>query len=219
MGRLAKADTRTVLERAHRDQVREAIPPAERAAPEAGAFNVLILFNLEAAFDEGHAILGLGPVDGPIQTYSYYRHGNALRAPALMADLRQPMTFRDLTEASGWIVHGQPGNYWNEHVNAALAMACEASAYERIHSYAEGVREHPGTYDLVTHNCLGFVEDALREGGMRLVTHSGRPLHSIVPKDAFEDAMAVRGAMRFGAWKYWFPRTPAPSNGLPSIPD
>lgn len=61
---------------------------------------MFLLFNLEAAWDEGHCILALGPVGGPLQTYSYYRHSSQLEAPGIMADLREPMTFAELQERS-----------------------------------------------------------------------------------------------------------------------
>lgn len=114
---LKEAETRETLRRCHADQQREALLPAAWTKPPANSYNVFLLFNLEAAWDEGHCILALGPVGGPLQTYSYYRHSSQLEAPGIMADLREPMTFAELQERSGWIVHGQPGNWWNEHVN------------------------------------------------------------------------------------------------------
>lgn len=219
MSEFSKVDTELTLRHAREDQRREAIPDADQTPPPPGSFNVFLLFNLEAAFDEGHAVLALGPVDGPIETYSFYRQGNAVKAPAEMACLRAPEPFGAIEAASGWIIHGQPGNFWNEHMDAALALWCDRAAYEAVRACAEERRQRPGTYNLVTFNCLGFVEEALRAGGIRLVTRDGRDLHTIVPKDAFEDVTAVTGAHRFGAWKYWFPVTPPPKNGLRSIPD
>ena len=221
MNRLSHEDMRLTLQHAHENQRAETIPVSQQQAVPGHWFNAFVLFNLEAAFDEGHAILALGPIGGPLETYSFYRQGNAVEAPALMACLREPMTFVDLQKASGWLVHGNPGNYWNEHVNAALAVAFPQSTYDPIHAFAEATRKNPGTYNLITHNCLHFVEEALAAGNVRIETHSGRELHTIVPKDAFKDARTVSGdhAERFAAWKYWFPRSAAPENGLRVIPD
>lgn len=51
---------------------------------------MFLLFNLEAAWDEGPLHPGAGPVGAPLQTYSYYRHSSQLEAPGIMADLKEP---------------------------------------------------------------------------------------------------------------------------------
>ena len=219
MGEFSKGDTELTLRHAHIDQLDEAVPDGAQTPPPPGSFNVFLLFNLEVAFDEGHTILGLGPVGDPIETYSFYREGNAVKAPAKMACLRRPEPFAAIEKASGWITHGQPGNWWNEHVDAAVALWCDRAAHEAVRSYAEGRCRNPGTYDLVTFNCLTFADAALAAGGIGLTTRDGRALRTIVPKDAFEDVDGVTGAHPFGAWKYWFPLAPAPKNAFRSIPD
>lgn len=216
---LKARETEENLRRCHAVQQREARPVAEWATVPPGSFNVFLLFNLEAAWDEGHCILALGPVDGPFQTYSYYRHSTKIEAPGLMANLRQPMTFAELARTSGWIVHGQPGNWWNEHVNCAIALACDQRTFEGVRAYAEARKKDPGTYNLVTYNCLTFCDDALRAGGVRLTVRDERPLRTIVPKDAFREISGVEGAEPFEAWKYWFPLGTPPANGLRSIQD
>lgn len=212
-------DTDEALKHSHDDQMREAIPHAEQQVPPQGSYAAYVLFNLEAADAEGHAILAIGPVGGSLETYSFYRPGTQKEAPAIMACLRDPMTFTQIENASGWIVHGQPGNWWNEHVNAALALWCDDSAYQAIRECAEKTRKNPGTYNLITRNCITFVEEALEAGGVALVDEAGLKLKSIVPKDAFRKAKGTRGAQKLGAWKYWFPITTAPDNGLRSISD
>lgn len=207
------------LAKSHADQQREAIPAAQQAAVPTGAYSIYILFNLEAADGEGHAILALGPAGGPLMSYSFYRHGKALDAPALMACLEQPETFAQIQEDSGWIIHGQPGNEWNEHLNAALAIWCDKEAYEPVAAFAEAKRANPGTYNLVTYNCVNFVEEALAKGGIHLTMHNGKPLHTFIPKDAFRGAAGVEGAQPLGQWKYWFDLGEAPQNGLRTISD
>lgn len=220
MGERLKAwETEENLRRCHEVQQREARPATEWAPVPPGSFNVFILFNLEAAWDEGHCILALGPVGGPFQTYSYYRHSTKIEAPGIMADLRDPMTFAELQQRSGWIVHGQPGNWWNEHVNCAIALACDKRAFEGVRAYAEQRRRHTGTYNLVTYNCLTFCDEALAAGGIRLTVRDGRPLRTIIPKDAFREVDGACGAEPFEAWKYWFPLGTPPDNGLRSIQD
>lgn len=216
---LKEAETRETLRRCHANQQREALLPAAWTKPPANSYNVFLLFNLEAAWDEGHCILALGPVSGPLQTYSYYRHSSQLEAPGIMADLREPMTFAELQERSGWIVHGQPGNWWNEHVNCAIALWCDEATFRAVQACAEDRRAHTGTYNLITYNCLTFCDEALAAGGIHLLTESGRELHTIIPKDAFRDVDRVEGAHPFEAWKYWFPLGEPPSNGLRTIQD
>ena len=216
---LKEAETRETLRRCHANQQREALLPAAWTKPPANSYNVFLLFNLEAAWDEGHCILALGPVGGPLQTYSYYRHSSQLEAPGIMADLKEPMTFAELRERSGWIVHGQPGNWWNEHVNCAIALWCDEATFRAVQACAEDRRAHTGTYNLITYNCLTFCDEALAAGGIHLLTESGRELHTIVPKDAFRDVDRVEGAHPFEAWKYWFPLGEPPSNGLRTIQD
>ena len=166
--RIKTEETERNLRECHEVQQCEARPRAAWEPVSAGSFNVFLLFNLEAAWDEGHCILALGPVDGPLETYSYYRHSTKLEAPGIMACLRDPMTFAALEQASGWIVHGEPGNWWNEHVNCAIALVCDEVSFNGVRAYAEQRRQHPGTYNLVTYNCLTFCDDALRAGGIRL---------------------------------------------------
>lgn len=207
------------LRHCHAVQQKEARSQVEWTPVPPGSYNVFLLFNLEAAWDEGHCILALGPVDGPFQTYSYYRHSTKVQAPGIMASLRQPMTFAELQEASGWIVHGQPGNWWNEHVNCAIALTCGESAFEGVCAFAEARKKDTGTYNLITYNCLTFCDDALKSGGICLTTRDGRPLHTVIPKDAFREVDGVKGAEPFEAWKYWFPLGTTPRNGLRSIQD
>lgn len=63
---LKEAETRETLRRCHANQQREALLPAAWTKPPANSCNVFLLFNLEAAWDEGHCILALGPVGGPL---------------------------------------------------------------------------------------------------------------------------------------------------------
>lgn len=113
----------------------------------------------------------------------------------------------------------QPGNWWNEHVNCAIALWCDEVAFRAVQACAEDRRAHTGTYNLITYNCLTFCDEALAAGGIHLLTESGRELHTIVPKDAFRDVDRVEGAHPFEAWKYWFPLGEPPSNGLRTIQD
>lgn len=211
--------TEHTLEYAHELQQREALEAAEWDAAPADAYCAFMLFNLEAADDMGHCILALGPVGGELETYSFYRHGTKTKAPALMACLRDPMTFDQLREANGWVIHGQPGNYWNEHVNAAIAMWCNKATYEKARAFAQAKKASPGEYDLITCNCLTFVDEALSEAGISLLGKHDGHIRTIIPKEAFFDIDAVQGAHRFEAWKYWFNVTKAPDNGLRSISD
>lgn len=219
MSTLARDYIEDDLAKSHENQQREAIPAPRQTPPPAGAYSIYVLFNLEAADGEGHAILALGPEGGPLTTYSFYRQGKALEAPALMACLEHPETFAQIQEDSGWIIHGQPGNEWNEHVNAALALWCDKEAYGPVADFAELKRTTPGTYNLVTYNCVNFVEEALAKGSIHLTMRNGKPLHTFIPKDAFRGAAGVRGAHLLGQWKYWFDLGEAPRNGLRTISD
>lgn len=95
---LKEAETRETLRRCHANQQREALLPAAWTKPPANSYNVFLLFNLEAAWDEGHCILALGPVGGPLQTYSYYRHSSQLEAPGHHG---RPQGAHDLRRAAG----------------------------------------------------------------------------------------------------------------------
>ena len=151
-GDYVKGFSLDILDRSHADQQSEEIPKQLQTPAPSDAFSVYLLFNLEAAYDFGHVILALGPMDGALETYSFYRQGTAIKAPALMACLEHPLTFAQIEASSGWIVHGQPGNYWNEHVNAALALWCTKEAFDQIRAFAEAKRADPGVYDLFSYN-------------------------------------------------------------------
>ena len=125
-----------------------------------------------------------------------------------MACLERPLTFAQIEASSGWIVHGQPGNYWNEHVNAALALWCTKEAFGKIQAFAEEKRADPGVYDLFSYNCLTFVIEALARGGVSLEVESGKRLRTFIPRNAFRRVSQVTGAHKLGAWKYWFPLAP-----------
>ncbi|NEG69175.1 hypothetical protein [Bifidobacterium choloepi] len=224
MSRLLTRRERRELKREHADQERESYDLADETQRDEQIpddyCNVYLLFNLEAAVAEGHTVLGLtDKLNGPMTTYSFYRHGNKLRAPGLMAQLEHPETLDDLDQASGWLIQGNPGNYWNEHMNAALSFAVPPAAMRPIKAYADKATANPPEYDLVKYNCLTFAMDALKKGGVTLEAISGRDLHTIIPKDAFEDIIGAEGAEPYGKWKYWFPNTEAPKNGLTTIPD
>ena len=83
---LKARETEENLRRCHAVQQREARPVAEWATVPPGSFNVFLLFNLEAAWDEGHCILALGPVDGPFQTSPNLRElpaGSSTASPGI----------------------------------------------------------------------------------------------------------------------------------------
>lgn len=218
-GDYVKGFSLDILDRSHADQQREEIPKQLQTPTPADAFSVFLLFNLEAAYDFGHVILALGPMDGALETYSFYRQGTAIKAPALMACLEHPLTFAQIEASSGWIVHGQPGNYWNEHVNAALALWCMKKSFDQIRAFAEEKRANPGVYDLFSYNCLTFVIEALAQGGVSLEVGSGKRLRTFIPRGAFRRVSQVAGAHKLGAWKYWFPLAQPPENGLRTISD
>ena len=50
----------------------------------------------------------------------------------------------------------QPGNWWNEHVNCAIALWCDEVTFRAVQACAEDRRAHTGTYNLITYNCLTF---------------------------------------------------------------
>ena len=89
----------------------------------------------------------------------------------------------------------QPGNWWNEHVNCAIALWCDEATFRAVQACAEDRRAHTGTYNLITYNCLTFCDEALAAGGIHLLTESGRELHTIVPTDAFRDVDRVEDAV------------------------
>ena len=212
-------ETKHTLAHAHEVQQRDAAPEASWDVASPSAYCIFMLFNLEAADDEGHCILALGPADGPLETYSYYRHSSKIEAPGIMACLKEPMSFRQLCYGNGWIVHGQPGNYWNEHVNVAIGMWCDEEAYAKARAYAQAKKADTGMYNLVTYNCLTFVDEALEHAGIHLTTKRGKPVRTFIPKDAFFEIDGVDGAHKFESWKFWFDVTKPPENGLRSIND
>lgn len=216
---LKTKETEDTLARSKRDQEKECIPQTEWVQPPSDAYGIYILFNLEAAYDEGHAILALGPIGGNLETYSYYRHSSKVIAPGIMACLMEPMTFKQIIDDSGWILHGQKGNYWNEHMNAALAMWTNLDSYARVREAAEKRKADNGMYDLVTNNCITFVEEALAAGGIKLLKRDDDQTHTFIPKDAFRKIRDVEGAYKLDAWKYWFEITDPPKNGFRSIMD
>lgn len=207
------------LRHEHHDEEHQQLAPDQQADIPAGYDNVFLLFNMEAAFAEGHCVLGLGPVNGNIMTYSFYREGNQFKAPGKMACLKQPEPFNTLVQDHGWLIHGQQGNWWNEHMNAALALAVSHEDYELIEQYAQQCRNTPPEYDLVSFNCLTFALNALERGHVELTTADGSDLHTIVPRDAFDKIDGTHGAIRYGQWKYWFDNVPAPHNQYRTIPD
>ena len=73
----------------------------------------------------------------------------------------------------------RPGNWWNEHVNCAIALWCDEATFRAVQACAEDRRAHTGTYNLITYNCLTFCDEALAAGGIHLLTESGRELHTI----------------------------------------
>ncbi|EFA22224.1 hypothetical protein BIFGAL_04321 [Bifidobacterium gallicum DSM 20093 = LMG 11596] len=210
---------RVDLDREHRIQQHDAIPADEQVQVPDDYYNAFLFFNMQAAWLEGHCVLGLGRVNGPITTYSFYRHGSAVRAPGKVAVIKDPEPFNQIQQAQGWIIHGAPGNYWNEHMDAALAMAFAPESYDSIHAYVEQLCANPPAYDLLEFNCYTAAHDALREGGIELVTRGDMDYHTVIPRDAFMYVTDVKGAVRFGDWKYWFPVCPAPKNSFPIIPD
>ena len=106
-GDYVKGFSLDILDRSHADQQREEIPEQLQTPAPSDAFSVFLLFNLEAAYDFGHVILALRSMDGALETYSFYRQGIAVKAPALMACLERPLTFAQIEASSGWIVHGR----------------------------------------------------------------------------------------------------------------
>lgn len=215
---MATAFTRSLIRRslkgAHATQrAKVAIPPLPAPA-HGGGYNVFLFFNLESVMGLGHTILGYGPVGEPIETFSFYRHSKKVVAPAEIASLYRPERFDDIVKAGGWFTHGNDGRFWNEHMSCCLAIECSESAYRGMRNYLEALRANPGTYNLITRNCVHIALEALAAGSMDLDTVTGRDLNPVIPRTVFHDVSSVVGARKFAFWAYWFPCCKAPDNGF-----
>lgn len=218
MGKFINYETRRRLDHAHEDQEEVVISTKDIDSSDL-TWNVFIFFNMQAAFSLGHAMLGLGKINDPIESFSYYRPGNKPVAPGYVACLLESMTFQDIIDASGWIKQGVPGDYWNEHLDSCIAMQCSEKQGQMMLDFAHDTVENPGTYNLVSNNCLHFIQDALAKVNIVLTTKSGKQIHTIIPNAIFDDVVGVKGAKRYGKWKYWFPISEPPHNGLRTITD
>ncbi len=198
----------------YRIQQEEMIPLANQAELSPNECIVFVLFNLESVWGFGHSILGLCENGKPVQTYSFYRRSHRIIAPAKVATLAVSITFNDLLERSGWITHGISGDIWNEHMTSCMAMSCSKQQYELMLNFAEKIKAHPGTYRLITRNCIHFVQQALRAGGITFELPNGRELSTFIPKHAFDRVVYAGGAKPFGEWKYWFKYASPPDNGF-----
>jgi hypothetical protein len=186
--------------------------PGSRPSPSPqNKYLAVLLFNLTAAFDEGHCVLALGSATGELQTFSYYRHSHLkIKAPGLVARLKYPMTFEQIIDESGWIYHGNDGRFWEEHFDCALALAVTAAQFDTMLDYAQSVVAAPGTYELFDNNCLDFARNALFKANIVVLNTKGVPINTMIPKDFFKEAFDAEGAEKFGEWKYWFKLTPKP---------
>ncbi|MCD8316742.1 MAG: hypothetical protein LUB61_05015 [Eggerthellaceae bacterium] len=213
-------ETYLTLRDALRDQEKEMTPKSRQKDYPALGYNIFILFNLQAAVDQGHASIGICKKGGFLKTYSYYRPDESqLRAPAKVARQLTDYTFDDLIKNSGWLMQGVPEDKWNEHMDSALAIQCSKWAYEKVYDYCEKMTANPGIYDLLFFNCLHFVNDALECAGITLLDRFFKPIHTIIPKNSFKNVRYVLGAMPYGDWKYWFEATKPPVNDLRTIAD
>jgi hypothetical protein len=212
-GLFKREDNKITRKHAQSNQQKYMLVQAANTPPasDTSGYLAVLLFNLTAAFDEGHCVLALGSVHGELQTFSYYRHSHLkIKAPGLVAQLRYPMTFAQIIDSSGWIYHGNDGHYWQEHFDCGLAISVTADQCDRMLAYARAVASQPGTYQLFDNNCLDFARDALFKAGIIVLGKKGEPVNTMIPKDFFKAAHDVTGASRFGQWKYWFKLAPKP---------
>ncbi len=91
----------------------------------------------------------------------------------------------------------QPGNWWNEHVNCAIALWCDEATFRAVQACAEDRRAHTGTYNLITYNCLTFCDEALAAAAS---TCSRKAAASCTPSSP---------RTPLGTWAGW--RAPIPS--------
>lgn len=213
MGRLYEFLATRLLRRARRIFQDQALPPGLQRPLDADACKVIVFFNLESAFAMGHSILGLEAPGQPLLTFSFFRKSRRVVAPAKVATIREEITFQQVVERSGWILHGTDDDQWNEHMTCCLALSCSPQAYERVLRAARAVQEHPGTYLLLSRNCIHVCRRQLAAGGIRMLKGNGRPFRTILPRRVACDAAGAEGAEPLGAWRYWFAPSPAPRNG------
>lgn len=72
----------------------------------------------------------------------------------------------------------QPGNWWNEHVNCAIALWCDEATFRAVQACAEDRRAPYRTYNLITYNCLTSATRRMAAGGIQPAHGSGRDLAS-----------------------------------------
>ena len=214
MDRLYRLLDSRLLRRARAVTATQAIPPElwDAEAGEADACNLFVFFNLESAFAMGHSILGLARNGGPVETFSFSRRARKVIAPAKVATIREEITFDQIVERGGWILHGREDDIWYEHMTCCLALECPQRAYERALAFFRAVAEHPGTYGLITRNCIHICRQALAAGGVHVLDGRGRPFRTILPRHVYLKAAGAKGARAYRAWRYWFPLAEPPRN-------
>lgn len=212
MGLLYKAVSNETFRHAREAQRADALSPSEQVAHPQDPYCIYLFFNLESAFAMGHSILGLSRRDGTLETYSFFRRAHRIIAPAKVAVAKNEATFQQIRERSGWILQGIPADTWNEHMTCCIALSCSSDAFEGVRTYIRSIAAHPGTYGLITRNCIHICRKALHAGGIHLLDRKGRRFRTILPKRVFCEAEYVEGAHRMGAWKYWFPEAEPPDN-------
>lgn len=212
MGRLYELIDSRLLHRARAVTAKEALAEDSQQPLKAGWATVFVFFNLESAFAMGHAILGLAEPGGPVRTFSFFRRARSVVAPAKVATIREAVTFRQIIDRDGWILHGTDDDIWWEHMTCCLALQCSQKTYREALAYFQGIAARPGTYGLLTRNCIHICRRALAAGGIRMLDGRGRPFHTVLPRRVYLKAIGARGAAPFGAWRYWFPAAPPPPN-------
>ncbi len=201
-----------LLRRTRRVTAEGALPPDRRQPLEAGGGNLFVFFNLESAFAMGHAILGVAPPDGPVSTFSFFRKARRIAARARVATIREDLTFREIIDRGGWILHGTDDDAWLEHMTCCLALQCPRERCEQARAYFKAIARDPGIYRLLTRNCIHICRLALAAGGVRMLGRRGHPFRTMLPRRVYLHAAKARGASPFQAWRYWFPAVEPPAD-------
>lgn len=213
MGVLKKYLIKRSLRRGKKVTEKLRIPADEQKSVPDDAYLIVLFFNLESVWGLGHCILGLGPAQGALQTYSFYRHSSKIVAPALVASMVKPISFRRICDQGGWITHGIEGDVWNEHMTCCIALWCTREAYEGVSAHIKAIKKNPGTYRFFSRNCVHIVLQSLAAGGIHLLTQTKDDIKTIIPCRAYEQTQTETDAHEFKAGRYWFKLLPPPQNG------
>jgi hypothetical protein len=110
----------------------------------------------QVQIDGGHSFVGFAKIDVKKNNFDYKAYGF------------YPAKGRDARVMTGKDVKGNVRDDSNHPRDRAYVFSVSKTQYDKAMQYAEGEKQNPGNYNLLTNNCVNFTANVFKAAGISI---------------------------------------------------